>query len=109
MRQCVPPTLSEIPTDGATRDWVKTTGGGAPHPKSTPFPSQFPQCVTVPLGHDLLCHLQQAFQVDVNKLTVKFIRKAKGTKTAMISKRSPWTDGPEHGQRGRWVISQQVR
>lgn len=109
MRQYVPSTLSELPTDGATQDWVKTTGGGVPHPKSTPFLSQCPQRVTVPLGHDLLCHLQQAFQVDVNKLTLKFTRKAKGTKTATISKRSPRTDGLEHGQRGRWVIPQQGR
>ena len=109
MRECVPPTVSELPTDGATQAWVKTTGGGVPHPKNTPFLSQCPQHVTVSLGHDLLCHLQQAFQVDINKLTLKFTRKAKGTKTATISKRSPRTDRPEHGQRGRWVIPQQGR
>ena len=106
MRQCAPPTASEIPTDGATKDWVKITGR-VPHPDSPLFLSRFPQRATVPLGHDLLCHLQQAFKIDINKLTLKFIRKAKGTKSAMIPKRSLWTDGPEDGRRGRWVTPQQ--
>ena len=98
MRECVPPTLSELPTDGPTQAWVKTTGGGVPHPKSTPFLSQCPQHVTVSLGHDLLCHLQQAFQVDVNKLTLKFTRKAIGTKQPLFQKGLCGQMGPSTGR-----------
>lgn len=94
MRRSIPSTLLEIPMHRATKEWVRMKGR-APSPEShTPLPllvSTTHHCP--PLSLFTLSHLQQALKIDINKLILKPIRKAKGTKTATILNRSPWTDG----------------